>query len=125
MDRIERWAKLLRDIGIILGVPILILVASNLYSAQINVLKEQNELLKHTQYDKALALIEAQKKLIAHEKRISSESIIIVNRLMVEIEKFTYSQSLPDDFSPDAFERDIQDVATKLKDLETLLKGSE
>jgi len=127
MEKIERWAKLLRDIGLILGVPTLIVIASNLYSAQISALKEQNEILKLTQYDKALVLIDAQEKLIRHERRISADSLAIINQVMKDVEAFTYYQSLPDDFSPDLFERNIQEVTAKLKELESLLssKGRE
>jgi hypothetical protein len=68
------WASFLRDIGIILGVPIIIVIGYKLYRYHIDILKEmqkkqidtleaENKLPKETQYDKALAIIEAQKKL--------------------------------------------------------------
>ncbi len=123
MKAIERWAKLIRDIGVILGVHTLIVIASNLYSVQIDVLKEQNELLKHTQYDKAHALIEAQKKLIKHEQQISKKSLLVINRLMKDIESFTHAQGEPTELSIDRFEDNIQEVSIKLKELETLISS--
>ena len=48
---IRAWAELIRDIGLIIGIPILIGVGVKLYSQQIEILKARNELLKETQYD--------------------------------------------------------------------------
>jgi len=82
------WASFIRDIGIILGVPVIIGIGYKLYRYHIDIIKAQveslktgsevlkemqkkqidtleaeNKLLKETQYDRALAIIEAQKKL--------------------------------------------------------------
>jgi SMC interacting uncharacterized protein involved in chromosome segregation len=72
---IERWAKLIRDLGLIIGVPILIAIGVNLHDQQTAALKAQNEalaaqnaLLKETSYDRALDIIEAQKKLSERER---------------------------------------------------------
>lgn len=72
---IQRWVELFRDVGLILGVPTLIAVGTKLYGLQAAALKANNEalqaqntFLKETQYDRALSLIESQKKLYEHER---------------------------------------------------------
>lgn len=119
MDHIERWAKLIRDVGIILGIPVIIVIASNLYSAQLGALKEQNELLKQTQYDKALSLIEAQQKLSEHEQRLITETVDIVSRLLnAASECSEHFQSDGDDYcSPDLYERWLQQASQNLIEL--------
>lgn len=120
MEKIERIAKLLRDVGIIIGIPIIIVTAGNLYFAQISALKEQNEFLKQTQYDKALSVIEAQKKLTAHERQIMTSSISIISELMKNAQEC--SEHFNDDdiesyCSPDSYERDLQYVADALSEI--------
>jgi competence protein ComGC len=98
--RIAAIASLIRDLGVILGIPLLLVVGFNLWDiqekayeaqgkaneaqislleAQNNALKEAHEaqskaledeisFLKETQYDRALALIEAQKKIFEMER---------------------------------------------------------
>lgn len=124
-EKIERLAKLLRDIGIILGIPLILIVGSNLYSTQIEVLKAQNELLKQTQYDKAQSIVEAQKKLIEHERRITAESLFLINQTMKDVEHFTQQEIVEEfgeDIDPDLFEKRVQEVASNLRELETLLR---
>jgi hypothetical protein len=90
-ERAKDIASLIRDIGLILGVPALIGIGVKLYDVQISSLEQQikasdaqlkianeqfsalkaqiaateadNRVLKETQYDRALSLIESQKKL--------------------------------------------------------------
>ena len=62
-EKLTRWAGLIRDLGLIIGVPILITIGISLYQQQIEVLKARNELLRETQYDRALSLIKSQKEL--------------------------------------------------------------
>lgn len=121
MEKIEYWAKRLRSLGIIIGVPTIVGVAVYFHNAQITALKEQNEILRQTQYDKALPMIEAQNKLRDHERRIVAESLALINESMEYVAKFTHYQGLPKDFSPDLFERNIQEVSEKLKELHTLM----
>jgi len=122
MERIEHFARLIKNVGIIIGVPVIIAVAIYFHNAEISALEAENNLLRQTQYDKALAMIEAQDKLRKNERRIVSETLSLINGVMVEVEKFTHIQGpLPDDFSTDAFERDIQDISKKLKELEETL----
>ena len=64
INKIHKFAALIRDIGLIVGIPIIVLIAFHLYNIQVAALKEQNEILKITQYDKALNLIESQKKYL-------------------------------------------------------------
>src|SRR5258708_6130605 len=79
---IERWAKLLRDVGLILGLPAVIVIGTKLYDREIEALKShsealkaQNDVLRETQYDRALALIESQKKLFVLERKSLEEQI--------------------------------------------------
>jgi predicted RNase H-like nuclease (RuvC/YqgF family) len=74
-ERVERWAKLLRDVGLILGVPTVIIIGSSLFreetqalKAHSEALKAQNDVLKETQYDRAFALIDSEKKLFLVER---------------------------------------------------------
>jgi hypothetical protein len=122
MPNIEQLANRVRNLGIIIGVPVIIGAAIYFHNAEISALKEQNELLRQTQYDKALALIEAQKKLGEQERRIVAETLVIINNTMVDVEKFTqFKNGLPEDFSTDTFEENIQEVAQKLNDLHDLI----
>ena len=95
LRNIKQWTELVRDLGVIIGVPILILVGKGLYDRQIEVLKSQadsikiqyekqsdalkseNEAIKAqikiyeiNQYDKASSIIESQKKLFLQEREI-------------------------------------------------------
>lgn len=122
MEKLEQVAKHLRSIGVIVGVPTVVGLAIYFHNAEVSALRAENDLLRHTQYDKALPMIEAQNKLRQHEHRIVAESLALTNELMVDVEKFTHIQgSLSDNFSTDSFERDIQEVATKLKELHALM----
>jgi hypothetical protein len=122
ISNLEQAAKRLKNIGIILCVPAIAGLAIYFHNAEVSSLKAENDLLRQTQYDKALSMIEAQSKLRENERRIVAESLALVNELMVEVEKFTHIQGpLPDDFSTEAFERDIQDLAIKLKELHSLM----
>ena len=122
MERLEHVAKHLRNIGIILGVPTIIGLAIYFHNAEVSALRAENDLLRQTQYDKALPMIEAQNKLRENERRIVAESLALINELMIDVEKFTHIQGpVPDDFSTDAFERNIQEVARKLKELHALM----
>lgn len=122
MEKLELVAKRLKNIGIIVGVPTIVGLAIYFHNAEVSALHAENNLLRQTKYDKALPMIEAQSKLREHERRIVAESLALTNELMVEVEKFTHIQGpLPDDFSTDAFERDIQEVVKKLKELHALM----
>lgn len=60
---IKTYAELIRDIGLVLGIPTLIFVFLRLYKQQLENLKSEISVLKQTQYDRALSLIESQRKL--------------------------------------------------------------
>jgi hypothetical protein len=94
-DRISKIAAVARDIGLLVGVPILIMVGSHLYGLQINALEAQNKateaqvkateaqnnFLKDTQYDKTLALIKSQRELYLIERRaLEAENTRLVIR---------------------------------------------
>jgi hypothetical protein len=68
LDRAKEIAGLVRDIGLILGVPSIIVVGMSIYDlqskaneAQVNALEAEISGLKETQYDRAAALIKGQK----------------------------------------------------------------
>ncbi len=63
MSKIHEWIKLIRDIGLILGVPTIIGIGMSLHNKQVDALKAQLALAESTRYDRALSIIEAQKKL--------------------------------------------------------------
>jgi hypothetical protein len=125
MEKLELVAKRLKNIGIIVGVPTIVGLAMYFHNAEVSALRAENDLLRQTQYDKALPMIEAQSKLREHERRIVTDSLALTHELMVEVEKFTHIKGpLPDDFSTDAFERDIQGVAKKLTELHALMAAN-
>ena len=75
VGQIKFWAEFIRDVGLILGIPALIGVGVKLYGQQIEILKERNELLKETQYDRALSMIKSQKELFEFERQSLEKSI--------------------------------------------------
>ena len=75
LQQLKDWAGFIRDLGLIIGVPTLIIVGTQLYELQVaalkeqkEVLKERNDLLKDTQYDRARDIIRAQKELFDMER---------------------------------------------------------
>lgn len=83
---IKQWVEFFRDIGLILGVPGVILGGYKLFNRHIEALKDshkahidalesENRLLKETQYDRALSLINAEKKLFQMERQKLEQEI--------------------------------------------------
>lgn len=86
---LKDWAGVIRDIGMIIGVPTIIVVGLRLYDiqskaleaqvraneSQIKAVEAQNALLRETQYDRALALIEGQKKVFQIERETLERQI--------------------------------------------------
>ena len=88
LKRVERLAKLVRDIGLIIGVPVLIGIGLKLHDqqttalrAQNDVLVTQNSLLKETSYDRALSIIESQKKLFDEDRTNYEQQICALQKL--------------------------------------------
>lgn len=95
IKQIKMWAALVRDIGVILGVPALVFIAIQLYGfqlqgmqAQITALKEQNETLKERQYDRASTIIKAQKDLSETELDLIEKSINLVGGQKINVRDF-------------------------------------
>ncbi|PFH10980.1 hypothetical protein BCF11_3418 [Collimonas sp. PA-H2] len=95
IKQIKMWAALVRDIGVILGVPALVFIAVQLYGfqmqgmqAQIAALKEQNEALKERQYDRASTIIKAQKDLSETELDLIEKSINLVGGQKINVRDF-------------------------------------
>jgi len=84
---IEWWARFLRDIGIILGFPTVILVGIHLYKshikalkAEINTLERNMDFLRETQYPRAMDLLKGQKECFEMEREHIVEKIKSVVR---------------------------------------------
>ncbi len=89
LDSIKDVAGLVRDIGVIIGVPTIIVVGMRLYDlqtkaleqqvkaneAQIHALEAQNTVLKETQFDRAAALIKEQKDVYEAERTVLVQQI--------------------------------------------------
>src|SRR5882762_1235941 len=82
LNRVSSIAALVRDVGVIIGIPVVLTVGIKLYDlqtkaleAQMKAVEAQNELLKQTQYDRALAMIKSQRELFDNE-RVSLEKRI-------------------------------------------------
>lgn len=75
INQIKPWVEFIRDVGLILGIPILIGVGVQLYTQQIEILKARTELLKETQYDRALSVIKSQKEIYELERQSLDKSI--------------------------------------------------
>jgi hypothetical protein len=79
LNRVTSIAALVRDVGVIVGIPVVLTVGMKLYDlqtkgleAQMRGVEAQNEVLKLTQYDRALAMMKAQKEIFENE-RVSLE----------------------------------------------------
>jgi hypothetical protein len=84
MSEIMLWVSFIRDVGLILGMPVLIAVGIKLYSQQIEILKARNDLLKETQYDRAVTLLESQKKAFLMEREVLDSQIADLEHLKSE-----------------------------------------
>src|SRR5262245_45761343 len=81
-ERIKECVGFFRDLGVIIGLPFLILIGTNLYGKQIDALKAENDSLKakndsiqsqadvykQTQYPQALSIIDSQRMLFEKER---------------------------------------------------------
>ncbi len=75
LSKVSSIAALVRDVGVILGIPVVLTVGIKLYDlqtkaleAQMKAVEAQNEVLKQTQYDRALAMIKSQRELFENER---------------------------------------------------------
>jgi hypothetical protein len=116
-DSVKQWVEFFRDIGLIIGIPGIFFLGCKIFNSHIQALKDshkahidalgsENRLLKETQYDRALSIIEAQKKIIYLErKRFESE----ISKLKLEKDdlkninkiidnNFVYSSSMLEQF---------------------------
>jgi len=81
-NKIERWVRLTRDVVLLLGIPVLLVVAINLHKLQKDVLKKEKEalevnskLLEHAQYAEGFKQIKTLKNLLSIEKGEMKEVI--------------------------------------------------
>jgi chromosome segregation ATPase len=82
LGRVAWIAALVRDLGVILGIPAVLAVGLKLYDlqtkaleaqvkateSQVKAVEAQNALLKETQYDRAISLLKSQKELFENER---------------------------------------------------------
>jgi hypothetical protein len=84
------WASFIRDVGIILGVPAIIVVGMQLYDiqaksfeaqiraneAKMQALEAEINTLKETQYDRALTIIKSQREVFDLERELNINRIL-------------------------------------------------
>jgi hypothetical protein len=95
IERVQKTAAVLRDIGVIIGVPGILYLSSQLYGlqqqsmqAQIGALKEQIELLKERQYDRAATILRAQKEVSEAELDVIQRSINMIGGTQFNLRDF-------------------------------------
>jgi hypothetical protein len=100
LERVKEIAGLLRDLGVIIGVPAIVAVSLSLYDlqekaneAQIKALEAQNSVLKETQFDRAFALMDAQKKAYDLDRANTAREIGQLEKKLDETSK-QYSKDL-------------------------------
>jgi len=83
LSRVSSIAALVRDVGVILGIPVVLTVGIKLYDLQTKALESQmkaveaqNEVLKQTQYDRALAMIRSQRELFENERASLQKQVV-------------------------------------------------
>ncbi|MFY1987841.1 hypothetical protein ACWV16_04375 [Achromobacter xylosoxidans] len=92
IEKIQKSAAVLRDIGVIIGIPGILYLGSQLYGfqqqstrAQIGALKEQIELLKERQYDRAASVLKAQKEVAEAELDLIQRSIKVLGEKQLNL----------------------------------------
>ena len=81
-NKIERWVRFIRDVVLLLGILVLIVVAINLHKLQKDILKKEKEALKvnikllnQAQYTEGFKQVKALKNLLSIEKGGMKEAI--------------------------------------------------
>lgn len=74
-DKIEKWVRFIRDLALLIGVPVLITVGLSVSNLQKEALQEQVELLKLGQADRALSLIKAKDEINQLEREVLEDSL--------------------------------------------------
>ena|ERR1700733_5590220 len=104
-ERVRGIASFLRDVGLILGVPAVVSLGLSIYELQnkaheteIKALEAQNTVLKETQFDRAVALIKAQKEAYELDKENTTTQIARLREQLAE--------------SNNKFSADLRKVAT-------------
>ena len=95
IERIQKSAALVRDVGLIVGVPSIIYVCSQLYGlqqqsmqAQIGALNEQIEVVKERQYERAATVLKAQKEVSERELDAIQGSISVLGDKNLNLRDF-------------------------------------
>lgn len=92
IEKVQKTAAIIRDIGVIIGVPGILYLGSQLYGfqqqstqAQISALKEQIELLKERQYDRVATVLKAQKEVSEAELDTIQRSINLLGEKQLNL----------------------------------------
>jgi uncharacterized protein YqgQ len=95
IERIQKTAAVLRDLGVIIGVPGILYLGGQLYGfqqqsmqAQIGALKEQIEMLKERQYDRAASVLKAQREVSEAELDAIQRSISVLGEQQINLRDF-------------------------------------
>ncbi|AZV93927.1 hypothetical protein CBF45_09495 [Bordetella sp. J329] len=95
IGRVQKAAAVLRDIGVIIGVPGIFYFGSQIYGlqqqsiqAQIGALKEQIEILKERQYDRVATVLKAQKEVSEAELDLIQRSIYVLGETQINLRAF-------------------------------------
>ncbi len=112
MNTVKQVLEILRDLGIVIGIPTLIMLFSRIMGARIDVLKDTIEFLKLTQYTNALTTIQAQKSL--HEFELKE-----LNQRLEEYKQLEQI-STPNIKEKELIEENIQSVKQSLAQLQRL-----
>ncbi len=102
MEKIKYYLEIIRDAGVILGVPLLIYVGVSLQNKQIEMMEAQLKLAETLTYDKALQMIESQEHL--YKKEIAKLTEIQKEKLKSCVGWVVHSES-GKDFDGDIWEK--------------------
>jgi competence protein ComGC len=133
LSRIQEWATLVRDLGVIVGIPTIIAVGLQLHDiqeksfeaqvkaneAQIKSLEAQNSVLKETQYDRALSLIKSQSEVFEIERDKLSKQISDLR------ETVRQSEAKITENTEGLIKKQNQETEAKLQALDETLKSKE
>ncbi len=111
MDLAKQILEILRDLGIVIGIPTVIALWYRMIRARIDLLNEKIDFLEKTQYPNALIMLESQKKLYEIE----------LQQLLLKLKKLEQA-SAPDLKEKTEIEENIQIVNESLNSLDGLRK---
>jgi hypothetical protein len=135
LSRFTSIAALVRDVGVILGLPVILTVGVKLYDlqtkaleSQMKAIEAQNEVLKQTQYDRALVVIKSQRELFNDERAALEQKIAILSTSgkdqSEELNKLNQQIAALDEFKRTVEEAKQREAKTLSTMIELLTKSS-